>query len=318
MRKDRMQEKNTTALNTIQSYHEGSWNGNYAYQGFGANKYFTSDRFIKLDENFCRPDGKPLQGFGLEIETECTGVCNQTVLAQVFTKIIFDMFPADLFKMQRDGSLQGDSSAECITQVMTREFIRNNYANFKAMYNTYFPSFGISCTANCGMHVNISNAVFGNKPETQEEAIKKLLYFVNKNYSLACKLFHRDTGRTYYCRQMAQYTTKEACKAANLSHMPSDHGVAFNMGHFTEGRIELRIVGGQKNYGCFRNTMETVFHVIDACKRLSWKDMDDMTKVFDRCNRYVLDRLVTMCAGEIDFDTLRAIQINANMEIKYI
>ncbi len=318
MRKDRMQEKNTTALNTIQSYHEGGWNGNYAYQGFGVNKYFTSDRFIKLDENFRRPDGKPLQGFGLEIETECTGVRNQTVLSQVFSKIIFDMFPADLFKMQRDGSLQGDSSAECITQVMTREFIRNNYANFKAMYNTYFPAFGISCTANCGMHVNISNAVFGNKPETQKEAIKKLLYFVNKNYSLACKLFHRDTGRTHYCRQMAQYTTKEACKAANLSHMPSDHGVAFNMGHFTEGRIELRIVGGQKNYGCFRNTMETVFHVIDACKRLSWKDIDDMTKVFDHCNRYVLDRLVTMCAGEIDFDTLRAIQMNANTEIKYI
>lgn len=318
MRKDRMQEKNTTNLNTIQSYHEGDWNGNYAYQGFGVNKYFTSDRFIKLDENFRRPDGKPLQGFGLEIETECTGVRNQTVLAQVFSKIIFDMFPADLFKMQRDGSLQGDSSAECITQVMTREFIRNNYANFKAMYNTYFPAFGISCTANCGMHVNISNAVFGNKTESQEEAIKKLLYFVNKNYSLACKLFHRDTSRTYYCRQMAQYTTKEACKAANLSHMPSDHGVAFNMGHFTEGRIELRIVGGQRNYGCFRNTMETVFHVIDACKRLSWKDMDDMTKVFDRCNRYVLDRLVTMCDAEIDYDTLRAIRMNANMEIKYI
>ena len=317
MRKDRKQEKNVK-LSNVQGYHEGSWNGNYAYQGFKANKYFTSDRFIKLDEQFQRPDGKPLQGFGLEIETECTGVRNITVLAECFEKIIFNMFPADLFKMQRDSSLQGDTSAECITQVMTREFVRNNYAAFKAMYNTYFPAFGISCSANCGMHVNISNAVFGNKPESQVEAIKKLLYFVNKNYSLSCHLFHRDMRKTHYCRQMAYYTTKEACKAADLAYMPSDHGIAFNMGHFREGRIELRLVGGQKNFGCFRNTMETVFHVIDACKRLSWRDMDDMTKVFHGCNRYVLDRLVTMCSDYIDDTTLRVIAANSDKETKYI
>lgn len=317
MRKDRKQE-DVVNVARVQGYHEGGWNGNYAHQGFKCNKYFTSDRFIKLDSNYNRPDGKPLQGFGLEIETECMGIKNQTVLADVYDKIIFPLFPADLFKMQNDGSLNGDTSAECITQVMTREFIRNNYAHFKTMYNVYFPAFNIACTKNCGMHVNISNACFGVKPEKQEEAIKKLLYFVNKNYTLSCKLFQRDARHTHYCRRMMEYANKETCKAANLAAMYSDHGIAFNMGHYREGRIELRLVGGQKTYGSFRNTMETVFHLIDSCKRLSWKDMDDMTKVFEGCNKYVLDRLVSKCADEIPVDKLMTITESSDKDTSYI
>lgn len=292
MRKDAKNRIIDTNLSRIAGYHEGNWGVNYAFQGFRQNKYFTSDRFIKLDEHFNRPDGKPLQGFGLEIETECRGIGNSTVLAEVMEKIIFAAFPADLFKMQRDGSLGGDTSAECITQVMTRDFIRNQYPAFKAMYDTYFPAFGISCdSVNCGMHVNISNACFGNKPESQELAIKKLLYIVNKHFDLFCALTNRDRRRTGYCSRMTGFADMERVKRADLSRMGSDHGVCFNGGHYREGRVELRIVGGQKNYACFRNTMESVFHVIAAVKKLSWADCDDVTKIFAGCNQYVFDRL---------------------------
>ena len=37
--------------------------------------------------------------------------------------------------------------------------------------------------------------------------------------------------------------------------------------------------------------MEVIFHLVDAVKRLSWKDMDDIEKVFEGCNKYVLKRL---------------------------
>lgn len=310
----RKSSKNTVinpSISSVQCYHQGGYHGNYAYQGFKSNKFFTSDRFIKLDENFNRCDGKPLKGYGLEIESECRGIRNQTVYAEVLNKIIFAEFPDDLFKLQNDSTLEGDTNAEIITQVMTREFIRNQYPAFKAMYNVYFPAFNVSCSAsgNCGMHVNMSNALFGAKEESQVTAIRKFLYIVNKHYALFCALTNRSISNTNWCRQMPTYATKEGAKNADMYRMPSSHGNCFNASHFPEGRIELRIVGGQKDFACFRNTMESIFHVVEAVKKLSWDDCDDLAKIFSGCNQYVFDRLNTKCrnAGTISLAKLQEI-----------
>lgn len=301
-------------ITRVHGYHEGGWEShtNYAYLGFKTNKYFTSDRFIKLDENFNRPDGKPLKGIGFEIETECWGIKNQTVYAEVLNKIILSEFPDDMFKLQRDGSLGGETSAEIISQVLTKEAVRNNYPAFKAMFDVYFPSFDVSCvrTGQCGMHMNLSNALFGAREDTQAEAIKKLLYIVNKHFEFFCYLVNRSYENTGYCEQMLPYTNAKVCKAADLAIMGGSHHICFNASHYTEGRIELRIVGGQKNFACFRNTVESVFHIIEAVKKLSWADCNDLVKIFSGCNQYVFDRINTKCkqAGTITTAQLEAIQ----------
>lgn len=309
MRKDAKTMK-TADIARVQGYHEGGRWSNceaYAFAGFKSNKYFTSDRAVKLDEHFCRADGKPLKGYGLEIETECHGITRERVLAEVFDKIIFPYFPADLFKMQDDGSLGGESSAECITQIMTREFIRNNYANFKLMYDTYFPAFGIACdSGNCGMHCNLSNALFGKTEAVQTEAIRKLYYIVNHHFSFCCALFYRNADRTMYCRRMN--AEKDYARNLDLRNAPGGHGVSFNLDHFASGRVELRLVGGQKNYACFRNTMEAVFFLVDAVKRLSWAECDDLVKIFSGCNQYVFDRLRSYC---LERRTITAAQVEA-------
>lgn len=287
----------TAELASVQSYHSGMWSSGeaYAYAGFKSNKYFTSDRYIPLDERFNRPDGKPLKGYGLEIEAECRGIGNQAVLAEVLNSIIFTQFPADLFKMENDGSLGGDTSAECITQVMTKEFIRNQYAAFKLMYDTYFPAFRITCGFNCGMHANISRACFGRSEAAQTLAVRKLYYIINHHYDLCCVLFNRDRNHTGYCARMR--SEMEYAKNFDLSAQVSSHRISFNAGHWDAGRIEVRLVGGQKNFPCFRNTMESLFHLVDAVKRISWADCDDPTKIFAGCNQYVFDRL-TKCRNE--------------------
>lgn len=319
MRKEARETKQVT-LERIQGYHEGYRNGNYAFQGYTENKYFTSDRYIKLDENFQRPDGKPLQGFGLEIETECRTITDETVLANVMKKVVFELFPADLFKMQRDGSLAGNTSVECITQPMTREFIRNHYNAFKAMYDSYYPSLGLVCGDSCGMHVNISNAIFGTDTHKQQEAIKKLLYIVNHHFNLIAALTARNIRQTTYCGRMSQYAVMDGAKNANLDNMPSSHGNCCNFSHYPEGRVKLRIVGGQRTFGSFRNTMESVFHLCAAVKSISWKDCDDITKIFAGCNRYVYDRLKTLCytAGTITLEQLETIKNTVDMETRYL
>lgn len=304
----------STNISTVNSYHARTdCSVNYAFQGWQSNKLFTSDRCIKLDDDFNRADGKPLQAYGLEIELICNSISNTTVLAEVLNKVIFAHFPADLFKLQSDCSLGGQSSAEAITQVMTRDAIRNMYPAFKAMYNDYFPAMDITAGhSSCGMHVNISNGLFGKTEATQTEAIRKLYYIINSRFALSCDLFRRRRDATDYCGRMN--ASKEYVQHMDLADQPCSHGVCFNLGHFTEGRVELRLVAGQKDYGAFRNTMETIFHLINAVKRLSWKECDDPEAVFSGCNQYVFNRLNTMCREHFTAAQLRNIRATVKQE----
>ena len=106
-----------------------------------------------------------------------------------------------------------------------------------------------------------------------------------------CAMLRRSPSATGYCARMNEYTSKEECKAADLDYMSGSHGNCCNWSHFTEGRIELRLVGPQRNYAAFRNTMETVFHLVDTVKRISWNDCDSLVKIFSGCNQHVYDRL---------------------------
>lgn len=292
---------------------------NYAFRGFTGNWYFNSDRRENLvsdvSGNILRENGQPLAGYGLEVETECRGIRNQTVLAEVYDKIIFPVFKfgADMFKMQNDCTLHGDSNAEVITQVMTKSRIRNDYASWRAMFETYFPSFGITADSfhtGCGMHVNVSNACFGNTVEKQTEAVRKLFYIINKHYDLFIRAFYRDPAKTNWCGRMAY----SAAKYFDLNNADGSHGNCLNMSHFPEGRIEIRLVGGQKDFFCFRNTMETVFHIVERCRTLKWSEVDNVVAIFKGCNQYVFRRLETECTGQISASQLAEIRANVKHE----
>lgn len=292
-------KKNQQAIDVkiahVQAYHDNGrgrmeHSESYAQMGYeNGFKLRTTDRWITIqDDGRTLETGKPVKGYGVEIETECYGISSDNILANVYDSIIFPLFPAGLFKMQHDGSLGGDSSAECITMPMTKEAVRNMYPAFKAMYDKYFPLFGISCSrsGNCGMHVNISNACFGTTEENQAEAIRKLYYIVNRHFELMCRLLNR-TGDTFYCDRM-EYLNAQGM---DLHYFRSNHHCSFNLGHYNSGRIELRLVGGQSSFDSFRATMETVFHLVERVKKLSWKQCDDITAIFTGCNQYVAARI---------------------------
>ncbi len=279
----------------LQNYHEGGGNydGSYAFDGFVENKYFTSDRTIKLNSSFERADGKPLKGFGLEIEMESNLTMSSEHNAVMCRDYLATSLPKELFKYQRDGSL--NYGVEAITQPMTKEFIRNNYPNFRIMWQK-MDVLGLRPGDHCGMHVNMSNALFGKDTLTQIDNIKKFTYFINatNNYKLCCKLLNRSYSRIGFCEQMGRYETKEGAQNADTSmwvETRTNHGVSMNLAHFEKGRVELRLVGPQPKYANFRNTMEVIFHLIDRINSISWNKIDDLYEVFKGCNQYVVDRL---------------------------
>ena len=299
---------NNVTLSRVNGYHHG---------GYERALYFRSDRAMPLGPGYTRPDGQPLRGYGLEIESECSGY-SDTILAELYNNIIFKHFPDGLFKMEHDGSLADGHSAECITQIMTKAFIRNHYRDFKAMYDTYFPAFDISCarTGHCGMHVNISNANFGDTKEVQDDTIRKLLYFVNRNFTMCCRMFKRNAARTGYCAQMPGADDKERAKRWRLTDRCSDHYCAYNLGHYEQGRIELRIVGGQADYYSFRNTMECVFWLVEHLRKVSWDKLDSMKWVFRGCNKYVYKRLMECGLSDEDMTDIRLHLKDEDLELR--
>ena len=305
MRKEAKKQKSVT-IARVQGYHggHGQLTSNYAFRGFNGNWYFNSDRkedLVEIDGQIMRKNGQPLSGYGLEIEVECSGTMNQTILAEVCDKIIFPVFKfgADMFKMQNDCSLGGDTNVEIISQVMTKSRIRNDYSAYKALFQKYFPAFGIkadSYETSCGMHVNVSNAVFGKDEEQQSDNIRKLFYIVNRHYDFMLRLLYRDPHKRGWCSQM-DYSD---AKTLDLHNASGSHGNCMNLSHFPEGRIEIRLVGGQKDYYSFLNTMESVFFLCERVKSLKWADLNDLGKIFKGCNQYVYKRIDTECSAFID------------------
>lgn len=299
------QRREAKETKTVTWYHGGS---------FETRKLFINDRYVPLT-------GKE-RPYGIEFETDCSwydvyhgSEKGLNAIGALLDEVVFGEFPRDLFKYEKDCSITG---AECITQCMTREFVRNHYPEFKNLFDVYLPRFGMLPTDKCGMHVNIGLGNFGSNPARQLDCSRKLYYFINKNYRFCCGLFRRNPSATRYCSRMPY----DNARTLNPNDYDSDHSVCFNFGHYYEGnasRIEIRLVGPQKTYASFRNTMECVFHLVSAVKNLTWDDMDNMMAVFAGCNKHVLSRLSLLKdEGLLNDTTYEAIEAISDKETSYL
>lgn len=318
----RKESTNYTAptVKEIRSYHGGH---------FETLKFFNSDRVINLASNYTvssdntastlkfAKEGSSVKAFGLEVETvsPIKRAVGETVLVNVIDLAINKAgFPADFFKVEQDCTVD----AECITQTFSKAWLRNNYKCFKALYEC-FEKLSVSTNdSRCGMHVNLDLSNFGKNRDEQIKNARKLGYLINRHYDFFKVAVYRQ-GSTEWCPRMN--ASRDFWKNTELRAFPTGHSsCCVNMGHVAQGRIEIRLVGGQRNYACFRNTMEVVFHIVDAVKRLSWNDLDDLTKVFAGCNYHVCDRIYTNCrqAGVISDADAEAIRQSANVEERFL
>ena len=306
-------------VSRMSSYHGGD---------FRTLTAFNSDRKIKLADDYtvsaentesakkiCKV-GSRLKLIGLEVETvgepiRLGSTAYTNLLDLIFSKSGFD---DDFFKIEADCTVNG----ECITQTFTKGWLRNNYKSWKAMYELFEVFKITTADQRCGMHVNLDLRNFGDDFETQCENVRKLGYVINKHYDLFRVAFNR-TGTTTWCPRMN--TTMDYWKNTDFDYIPTSHDrCCINVGHIRQNRIEIRLVGGQTNYPCFRNTMETVLFLVDRICKLSWKNLDDIVTIFSGCNRYVLDRLSTNClnARVITSENVEKIRAKANMTERFL
>lgn len=295
MRKESRQAV-TMNYQTIQGYHNRTWDESYASTGFDCGfRYWASDRPIDADKV------ENPKGYGIEWET-VSGINNQRVMVFALSTIANEIFTRGIVKFQNDSSLGGESNAEMITEIMTKAYIRNNYNAWKEFYNVT-KAMDICPDESCGQHVNISIANFGKTKEKQIESMVKIHNWMSKNYELACKLLKRNETHTMYCRRMEEITPDDV----KNDNVITGHGVCINWAHVNEdtktARLEIRLVGPQKTFVMFRNTLEVIFWLVKQSKELPAKDWDNPEKLWSGCNQYVMQRL----SGFLDADTERKI-----------
>lgn len=299
MRKEKKQQQRVN-VRGIQGYHERTTCGNYATQGFATEfKCFASDRPTPADGT--------KKTFGLEIEME-SQQRNSDTLAFLVEYGVYPLFPNGLMKQQYDGSLNGATSTEIITQPMTKAFIRNQYNAFKAMW-LFLKKHDTLPGSSCGMHTNISMVAFGKTREQQEKAIMRLHNYISNNYEMCCALFKRDTRNTRYCNRM---------RPDYLDRCGS-HGYMMNYSHMDEGnasRVEIRLVGPQRTFASFRNTLETIFHLVESAK--DGRDFTNPRSLWRGCNECVVDRLSDMVSlgfmNQSDFEWIQANSIDSGIK----
>ena len=290
-------------IRNTNSYHGSGYTdgngGNYAHNGFGNDpKYWASDRGIPLSKaEYEAQQGKKLPAlFGVEWET-VSNIPSQFALNALMSQA-FKLFPDGFWKMESDCSLGGrGANTEAITSTFTKAWMRNNYRFFKAFYE-YTKACGIAPDNSCGMHVNVSLVNFGKDLDTQAKNIAKIHNWIMNNWSIACKLFHRDERHTTYCSRMSNFTADDV-KAGHGSH-----AVAMNYSHLYENkltarRVEFRLVGPQESYPAFRNTMEVLFHLIEQSKKLSARDFEDPCKLWRGGNFHVRDRVRDVLPADV-------------------
>lgn len=299
MRKEAKVERNAN-ITACNSYHGTRIAGELQANSFeGGAKYFASDRAKKLSDII------NAKGYGIEWELTSALTHDGTVLATILNSEFKAHMPENFFKFERDCTVD----IECVSQIGTKAFWRNHYAGMKAIYKYMkaiktYPNAG---EQNCGMHVNISIANFGKDDATQRANIMKLHNWINSSpsaFKFACEMVHRDTNNTYWCGRMNP-NELNAC---------GSHNYCMNYSHMNEGRasrVEIRLVGAQRTFGNWRNTMEVIFWLVKQSKELSAKDWENPTKLWSGCNQYVFDRLQDCMR---DVATLDAIRRNVKRE----
>ena len=279
MRKEAKRER-TPNITRMNGYHCTRIDGERQANSFeGGAKYFASDRAKSLR------DVETAKGYGIEWELTSRLTSDGDVLATILNSEFKAHLPQNFFKFEHDGTVD----IECVSQIGTKAFYRNHYADFKAIYKYMNvirtgPNFG---GTSCGMHINVSIANFGKDERTQRANVMKLHNWINgsnDNYRFACLMLHRDLNATHWCGKMEP----------NYLDMRGSHGCSMNYSHMNEGRasrVEIRLVGAQKTFGAWRNTMETVFWLVKQTKELSADGWNDPIKLWSGCNQYVFDRL---------------------------
>lgn len=178
--------------------------------------------------------------------------------------------------IKSDGSL--DDGMEIVTHPMSLEFHKNKMPWEEIMETAISFGYKSHKTRTCGLHVHVNRNTFGDTREAQDDAISRVLYFVEHHWNELLK-FSRRTEE-----QMGQWAARYGYKNNPkdiLDHAKNECDNRYTCVNITNyNTVEFRMFRGTLRYNTLIATLELVDKICETAvncndkslAKLSWTD----------------------------------------------
>ncbi len=126
----------------------------------------------------------------------------------------------------------------------------------------------------CGLHVHVSRKAFGDTLDAQDNAIARVLFFVERHWAELLR-FSRRTQR-----QLEQWAARYGYRdrpGEMLEHVKKGHGSRYTCVNLTNAdTIEFRMFRGTLKLNTLIATLQLVDHICDAAIFMSDDELHDL------------------------------------------
>ncbi|MCQ5128041.1 zinc-binding protein [Butyricicoccus faecihominis] len=220
--------------------------------------------------------GKGLRHFGVELEIDGGGRSNSK--AEELLKVANG--EAENLYIKSDGSL--DDGLDLVTHPMTLDYHLSEMPWPEILDRARSLGYLSHRATTCGLHIHISRLAFGCTYDQQEQAIARLLYFVEKFWPELLRFSRRTQGQLN--RWAARYGMK-LCPQEQIVHAKNSDAGRYTAVNLTNSEtIEIRIFRGTLKLNTLLATLQLVNHLCDVAVLLSDESLQDMSW-YDFLNR---------------------------------
>ena len=241
--------------------------------------------------------GDDTRFFGVELEIDCGGNCddNAESLLHIGNKYTESIY------IKSDGSL--NDGMEIVTYPMTLEYHKTEMPWDEICKKAISMGYKSHRTRTCGLHIHVNRDTFGRTREAQENAISRVLYFVEHHWNELLR-FSRRT-ETQMSKWAARYGYKNKPKDI-LDHAKSSGDNRYTCVNITNyDTIEFRMFRGTLKYNTLIATLELVDQICEYAIRNS---DDDLARI--SWSEFVISLDKDDCAELITYLKQRRLYVN--------
>lgn len=176
--------------------------------------------------------------------------------------------------IKSDGSL--DEGLEIVSHPMTLDYHMNEMNWEGVMKEAVNLGYRSHQTSTCGLHIHVNRNAFGDNQSEQEEAISKILFFIEKHWSEMFQFSRRSSYNMnrWSARFGFEKTGKEILDKAKSGS--NGRYVAVNLNNYHT--IEFRLFRGTLKYNTFIAALQMVNKICNAALSMSESEIDNLSR----------------------------------------
>ena len=256
-----------TLIHTDNAYYEDGDDYPYCHDCFQKLQLKPIKQYSYKPEPMFYGSGNLFLGIELEIDRGGELDSNAKTLMDIAN------YNGERIYCKHDGSI--DCGFEIVSHPMTLDY-HTNKMNWSDVFNKAINMNYLSHkTKTCGLHIHVSRSAFGDNFNDQEDAISRVVYFIENNWNELVKFSRRtiDNLNRWASRYGISENTKDTYKKAKDKRL--GRYVAVNLENYNT--IEFRIFRGTLRYETFIATLQLVDEICNLAIYLTVSEIESLS-----------------------------------------